>query len=423
MKMKKLPLALAIGAALLAGNAAAVEVGGQTVKGTLELEFRSNDNISVAPASTDSFDFADFGDFAEAEAKLREGDDEDEEGGGEDGEDDESDDGEDFGDDDFDDIGLDDTDLSEDEFDLATDDDDGDGDEDDEDDDGMDDDDEDDGDDGDGDGKRAVGNDESLDDLISAAVSDKATQRRQSQNRLSSKIGLSHKFAFDGGVVTWGSTLRGVGDFHNGKDSLDKQNFAVSTGPEFNLKDIGLKIKPAMSYVFIRQNGNKIVGTLVGTLAASYDFNKRFTMDAVYNYQDQDISDPDSPDAIINTFTLGAQLTATKTDIFKIRYSPRVEDSSLTTKNKDTSGWQLTYSRKLPWDMILGLGVKDDFVDFVNLPVRREDDVRAYSIDLAKQFSKTFEMGLAYENRRLDSNVNSKDAENRSMLISGTWKF
>jgi len=412
MKMKRLPLVVAIGAAIFASNAIAVDVGGQAIKGSLELEFRTNDNIGVAPSSSDSFDFADFADFAEAEQKLGDDDGEDDDG-------DEGDDSEDFGDDDFDDIGLDETDFSEDEFDLATDDDDGDGDEDDEDDDGIEDDDDDD----DGDGKRANVDDDSLDDLISSAVSDKATQRRQSVNRLSTKIGLSHKFAFDGGIVTWGSTLRGVGDFHHGKDNLDKQNFAVSTGPEFNLKDIGLKIKPAVSYVFIRQSGNKIVGTLVGTLAGSYDVNKQLTVDAVYNYQDQDITNPDSPDAIINTFTIGAQFTASKKDIFKARYSPRVEDSSLVTKNKDTDGWQLTYSRKLPWEMILGLGVKDDFVDFINLPNRREDDVRAYSIDLAKQFSKTFEMGLAYENRRLDSSLDAKDAENRSMLISGTWKF
>ncbi len=418
MKMRRLPLVVAIGAAIFASNAMAVEVGGQDIKGSLELEFRTNDNIGVAPSSSDSFDFADFGDFAEAEEKL--GDDEGEDEEGEDGE--EGDDGEDFGDDDFDDIGLDETDFSEDEFDLATDDDDGDGDEDDEDDDGIDND-EDDDDDDDGEGKRSESEGESLDDLISAAVSEKATSRRQSQNRWSTKLGLNHKFAFEGGVVSWGSTLRGVGDFHNGKDNLDKQNFAVSTGPEFNLKDIGLKIKPAVSYVFIRQHGNKIVGTLVGTLAASKEFTKQFTMDAVYNYQDQDITNPDSPDAIINTFTIGAQFTASKKDIFKAKYSPRVEDSSLVTKNKDTDGWQLTYSRKLPWDMILGLGVKDDFVDFKNLPTQREDDVRAYSIDLAKQFSKTFEMGLAYENRELDSSINSKDAENRSMLISGTWKF
>ncbi len=414
MKLRRLPLAAAIGVALIAFPASylvAKEAGGHKLKGTVELEFRTNDNITVAPSSTDSFDFADFGDFAEAEAKLG-----DEDGDSEDGDaGDDADGDDDFGDDDFDDVGFDETDLSEDEFDLATDDDDGDGDEDDEDDDGDDDP------DPDPDGKR--GGDDHLDSLISSQVSDKAVSRRQSQNRLSAKVGLSHKFAFEDSIVTWGSTLRGVGDFHAGKDSLDKSNFAVSTGPEFDIKSLDLKIKTAVSYVTIRQDGNKLLGTLVGTLAGSYDVNKRFSLDAIYNYQDQDITNPDSPDAIINTFTVGAQFTASKKDIFKARYSPKVEDSSLVTKNKDTEGWQITYSRKLPWDVILGIGAKDDYVDFINLPVRREDDVRAYSVDIAKEFTKSFEMGLSYETRRLDSNINSKDAENRSAVISGVWKF
>lgn len=399
---------------------------GHKLTGSAELQFRTNDNITVAPSSADSFDFADFADFAEAEAKDGEDDeDEEDEDEDEDDEGDEGDEGEDdFGSDDFDDIGLDDTDFSEDEFDLATDDDDGDGSEDDEDDDGVDDpEDPDDPDpnDPDPDGKR--GNDNELDELINSLVIDKAGARKQSQNRWGAKFGVSHKFAFDNGFVSWGSTAKVGGDFHPGKDSLDKLNLALSTGPEFNLKDIGLKIKPALSYVLIRQHGNNVVSTLVGTLAASYEINKKWDVTGAYNYQDRDITDPDSPDAIVNTLTFGAQFTATKKDIFKFRFSPKVEDSSKVTKNKDTDGWQITYSRKLPWDMILGIGAKNDSVDFVNLPVRREDDVRAYSLDLAKQFSKAFEMGLSYETRDLDSNINTKDAENKSIMISGVWKF
>jgi hypothetical protein len=93
------------------------------------------------------------------------------------------------------------------------------------------------------------------------------------------------------------------------------------------------------------------------------------------------------------------------------------------TKNKDTKGWQFSYSRKLPWDMILGLGVKDDSVDYVRLPTRRSDDIRAYDIELAKRFNKSFEMALSYETRDLDSSINTKDATNHSYMISGTWKF
>jgi hypothetical protein len=402
MIFRKTTIALTIAACLAAASSQLHAEDPNKFSGSLEAQLRTNDDIRVAPGSTSSFDFADFGDFDAAEERLDGDDDEDD-----------SDDEEAEGDsDDFDDVGLDDTELSEEDFDLAVDDDDGDGDEDDEDDDGNDDD------DGGGQAKDA-----DLDDLIAAQLGDKMSTQRKSQSRYSGQLSLGHKYTFAGGNTVWGSTLRLVGDYHNGKSSLNKSNFALSTGPEFKIKKLKLKIKPALSYVAIRQDGNKVIGTLVGSLAGSYDPTKRLSFDAAYNYQDRDVTDPDSPDAIINTLTFGAEFTATKADIFKFKYSPKVEDASLVTKNKDTKGWQFSYSRKLPWDMILGLGVKDDSVDFVRIPTRRSDDIRAYDIELAKRFNKSFEMAISYETRELDSNINTKDAENRSYMISGTWKF
>ena len=209
-------------------------------KADVGLVLRSNTNVNVAPSSSDSFNLADFSDFDEAEAKL-DGDDEDDDEG-EEGDDD-------FGDDDFDDVGIDDADLSEEDFDLATDDDDGDGDEDDEDDDG-DNDDGDDGDDGDGDGgsssKASYANDDQLDDLIDSALEAKMARRSSKLNRWTTKVGFGHKYAFDGDFVVWGSSFKGAGDFHNGRDNLDKSNYAFSTGPEFIWKDLGFKLKPVV---------------------------------------------------------------------------------------------------------------------------------------------------------------------------------
>jgi hypothetical protein len=386
-------------------------------KADVGLQLRSNTNINVAPSSSDSFNLADFSDFDEAEAKL-DGDDEDEDEG-EEGDDD-------FGDDDFDDVGIDDADLSEEDFDLATDDDDGDGDEDDEDDDGMDDDDDDDdGDDGDGgsSSKAMYANDDQLDDLIDSALEAKMATRSTKLNRWSAKIGFGHKYTFDGDFVVWGSSFKGVGDFHNGKDNLDKSNYAFSTGPEFIWKDLGFKLKPVVSYLSVFQKGDGIVGTFIGSLAGSYDINKQFSVDAVYNYQDRDIEKPESPDAIVNSFTVGGEWTASKFDIFKAKYSPKVEDSSKVTKSKDTTGWQLSYSRKLPAEFILGFGVKQDSVEFVNLPLVRKDDILAYTVNVAKQWSKNFEMSLAWESRKLDSNIQKNDATNRSVVLGMTYKF
>lgn len=398
-------------------NTAAAAKSPHKFKADVGLILRSNTNVNVAPSSSDSFNLADFSDFDEAEAKLG-GDDEDEDEG------DEGDD--DFGDDDFDDVGIDDADLSEEDFDLATDDDDGDGDEDDEDDDG-DNDDGDDGDDGDGDGgsssKARYANDDQLDDLINSALEAKMAQRSTKLNRWTTKVGFGHKYAFEGDFVVWGSSFKGAGDFHNGRDNLDKSNYAFSTGPEFIWKDLGFKMKPVVSYLAVYQDGNDIVGTFIGSLATSYDVNKQLSIDAVYNYQDRDIVKPESPDAIVNSFTIGGEWIASKVDIFKAKYSPKVEDSSKTTKNKDTTGWQLSYSRKLPEEFILAFGVKQDSIKFTNLPLIRKDDILAYTVNLAKEWTKNLETSLAWESRKLDSNIQKNDATNRSVVLGMTYKF
>lgn len=441
MQRLQLSLAIAIAMGTLLGSSAvhADEAEGKSphkFKGNLELQFSTNTNINVAPASTASFDFASFADFAEAEEKMSEDEDEEDEDEDEDGEDGDDD----FGDDDFDLAGIEDTDLSEEDFDFLTDDDDGDGEEDDpnddgddsdegdEDGDGQDDDGEDNGDDGEDDGdtgstdKQAVASDNDLDDLVNQSVTDKMGTRTTKANRSAVKFGFSHKYAINKRMA-WGSSFRAATDFNNGRSTLDKSNLAVSTGPEIVWKKQGFKIKPAMSFVQIRQDGNSVVSTWVGTLAAAYDVSKVFSLNGVYNYQDKDVTNPDSPDAVINTLTFGAEWIVTKQDIIKAKISPKVEDSSLVTKNKDTSGWELTYSRKLPYEVILGLGVKDDRVDYKNLPRQREDDIRAYSVELSKAWGKNFESSLSWESRELDSNLNAKDAKNRSVVVSVNYKF
>ncbi|MCU0756645.1 MAG: hypothetical protein MUE46_16275 [Xanthomonadales bacterium] len=423
MKPLRLPLAIALATGTLVCSptlhAEEEARSPHKFKGNVELEFRTNTDINVAPASTASFDYATFADFARAEAKMEE-DEEDEEDDDDDDDDEEDDD--DFDDDDFDDdfdlAGIEDTDLSEEDFDFLTDDDDGDGEEDDPDDDG---DDDNDGDTGSID-KRSAAPDHELENLVNQSVSDKVTTRRTKANRSALKFGFSHKYEISK-TMAWGSSFRAASDFNNGRSSLDKTNLAVSTGPEFAWKKKGFKMKPAMSFVQIRQDGNSVVSTWVATMAAAYDVSKVFSVNAVYNYQDKDVTDPDSPDAVINTLTFGAEWTVSKQDIIKAKVSPRIEDSSLVTKNKDTSGWELTYSRKLPYEIILGFAVKDDSVDYKNLAVRREDDIRTYGVELTKAWGKRFESALSWESRELDSNLNAKDAKNRSLVVSVNYKF
>ena len=360
--------------------------------GSLSGEFSTNEDVNVARASADQWDFASFEDFDEAEADDVESEEETDE----------------FGDD-FDDVGLDDSDLSEDEFELSVDDDDGDGGDDDVDNDGV-------------DNAQDLDDDEGGVDLD--PVTGEATRNKTKSDRASAELGLAYKYRFNGGKVVWGSNLRLVTDYNNNHSEKNKDNYAFTTGPEFNIKSMRLKIKPAVSWLRVHQeNKGEVTSTWVGTLAVGYEFSKALDFTAAYNYQDRDITDPNSPDAVIDTLAFGVEWTATKSDIFKLRYSPKVEDSSQFTKDKDADGWAISYSRKLPYKMILSLGAKNDATDFDKLVPQRSDDVRAYAIELAKQWSKSFETTVAFETRELDSNIDKNDSENKSFVISGKWKF
>lgn len=341
-----------------------------TLRGSVELETRSNNNIALAPSSaSEGFDFAGFGDFVDPEEEESAGDDEG-------GDEDEGDIGDDIEGDDYDEDELEEDDAA----------------------------------DEDGDG---------IDDLLDPDVD----STEDSERRNAIKFGLQHKYQAPESPMSWGTTFKAVGDYHQDRDELDKVNMAIGTGPEFTLPDKRFKLKLLANYVRLEQNDKSFLSTFVGSLALDFQATKAVGFDVAYNYQDKDVTNPDSPDAIVNTLTFGMEWKASKNDIFKAKYSPKVEDSSRVTKNKDTSGWQFTYSRKLPWEMILGLGIKQDTVDYKNLDPRREDDILAYTVNLDKKFNDNWFAALSWEKRERDSNLPGKDGENRSVVISATYKF
>lgn len=374
-RISALPLSVLVGCLL--GSAGVAAKSPHKVKGEFELQFRSNSNVSVAPASGDGFDFADLSDFGDDEDPT--GADEDEED-----EDDEGDD-EDFGDDAFDD--LEDVDPSEDEIE------------------------EDDAFDEDGDG---------IDDLIDPNA-DPVTADKE--NRISAKLGISHRYQFESPNWRWTNGVKLVQDRHNDRSDLDKFNWALSTGLEYKRKDSPHQFKPTLSYVTIAKDSDTFASTFVFSLAYRYEWSKRLTLGAVYNYQDKDISDPDAPDSRVDTLALSADLKVTDDDIIKLKYAPKVEDSTKVTRNTDASGWELSYSRKLPWEMVLGLGYKSSTIEYSNLDPRREDDNDTWAVQLEKDFSKRWSVNLGYETRDRQSNIEGKDAENDSWYLSSSWKF
>lgn len=339
---------------------------GHSFKGSLEGQYRTNSNISVAPSSGAGFDYADLAEFGDDEESELAAEDDDDEGDG------------------FEDV----LDVDPDEDEIEEDD--------------------------------AIDEDnDGIDDLIDPNA-DNIVDR---ETRFTAKVGLNHKYTFASGNVSWNNGIKLANDRHADRSELNKLNYAVTSGFEFAPKDSKHSFKPALSYVTLQKDSNKFVSTFVVSLGYGYDLSKRWSLGATYNYQDKDVTNPDSPDARIDTLALSADFKATKQDIFKFKYAPKVEDSTQATRNTDASGFEITYTRKLPWEMKLGVGYKFDTIEHKNLTPRREDDNKSYGIELGKDFGKEFSLALGFEKRDRESNIPNKDASNRSVYLEGAWKF
>lgn len=336
---------------------------GHQFKGSVEVQYRSNENVSIASSSGQRFDFADSDEF---------GDDE------EDGSDD------DFGVDIFDDL-LD-VDPSEDEIEA------------------------DDAIDEDGDG---------IDDLVDPNVDNVVDE----EDQFTARLALAHRYTFANGTTTWNNGLRFATDTYNERDDLDKFNWAVSTGLGFAPKGSRHSFRPTLSYVVLDQDDNEYSSTFVASLGYGYRVSKRLRASATYNYQDKDISSPSAPDARINTLEFGAEFAATQGDIFRFTVAPKVEDSTLSSRNSESSGWEAAYTRKLPWNMTAGAGYRFSTIEYKNLTPLREDDYSVWGLQLAKSFGKQFVVEFGYESSELESNLPSKDASNDTYYLGGTWNF
>ncbi len=370
MQRSTLSLVIAVATFALAGSpdALAKEVKpkpGHQFKGSVEAQYRSNENVSISSSADQRFDFASSREFGQ--------DDEDEEEG--EGEEDL---------DIFDDL-LD-IDPTQDEIEA------------------------DDAIDEDGDG---------LDDLLDPNADNVVDEASQ----VIARLALAHRYTFANGSTSWNNGLRFATDTYNERDDLDKFNWVVSTGLAFAPRGSRHSFRPTLAYVVLDQDDSEFSSTWVASLAYGYRVSKRLRASATYNYQDKDISSPSAPDARINTLEFGAEFAATRNDIFRFEFSPKIEDSSLSSRNSESSGWQVAYSRRLPWDMTAGAGYRFSAIDYKNLTPTREDDFSVWGLQLAKSFGKQFVVELGYESSELESNIPSKDASNDTFYLGGTWNF
>lgn len=369
MQRSTLVLAIAAAAMVVTGVAEAREArskAGHRFKGSIALQYRSNDNIAIAPSSGERFDFARLVEFAAED----------------------DDDGTDEGWDELD--GFDDlvdVEPAEDEIE------------------------EDDAVDEDGDG---------IDDLIDPDADGGIDEAR----RLAARFALGHRYTFAGGRTTWTNGLRFTSETHGQRDDLDKFNGAATTGFGFASRGARHVFRPSLSYVVIdRKDAGKFSSTLVASFGYTWRATRRLRLGATYNYQDRDITSPAAPDARIDTLSFDADFAATADDIVKLEFSPKVEDSTEFTRNSDAWGWEAAYTRRLPWDMTAGVGYRFSSVEYVNLQPKRKDEHRAWGLQLSRSFGRRFVVELGFESGKRDSNLPGKDAKNDSLYASGTFAF
>lgn len=343
---------------------------GHQFKGTVEVQYRTSNNIGAAPSSGNRFDFASLSEFG-SEEDDGEGDDDDDE------------------DDDFEDAFDDLVDVDPDEDEIEVDD----------------------AIDEDGDG---------IDDLLDPDADNLVDK----QSRFTTKLAFNHKYTFKNESIAWTNALRFASDTHNQRNDLDKFNYAVTTGLEFAPKGSAHKFRPSVSWVSLEKDNRNFVSTFVVSLAYSYEVSKRLSLGATYNYQDKDLAKPTAPDATVDTVALTAAFKATDLDIIKLKFAPKVEDSSQVTRNTDASGFEIAYTRKLPWDMTAGLGYRFDTVKYKNLqPQTRTDDNRTWTLQATRDFGKKFSVEVGFESRERESNIPGKDAGNDSFFIGAIYKF
>jgi len=342
---------------------------GHQFKGTVEVQYRTNKNISAAPASGNRFNFAALSEFG-----IEDEDDDD---------DDEEEDDDDF-DDSFDDL----VDVDPDEEYML--------------------------------GYGSIDADgDGIDDLLDPDFDSVVGK----QDRFTAKVALSHKYVFSGASVAWTNGLRLASDTHNQRDELDKFNYALTTGLEFGSKGNPHKFRPSVSWVKLEKDKSRFVSTFVFSLAYSYEVSKRLSLGATYNYQDKDLTRPSSPDATVDTVSLTASFKATDLDILKFKFAPKVEDSTQATRNTDASGFEIAYTRKLPWDMTAGVGYRFDTIEYSNLEPKRRDDSSTWTLQATRDFGKQFSLEVGFESRERESNIPGKDADNDSFFIGAIYKF
>lgn len=234
---------------------------------------------------------------------------------------------------------------------------------------------------------------------------------------------LKHAFTFDKAKKTlWKSSATLVRTDNVERDELERNSWAVNTGPEFNFKSLGLKVAPSVSFLNLNLANKNQLQSTVASFASTWKATKNLGFTAAYNHEWRNNQRRNATNVDIDGFKLGTAYVYGK-NLFKASYSYKVEDNEANAKNKDANGFAVGYGRKLPWKLQADLDFKYNVTDFTDLAPGRQDDLYQYGFKITKEFESGVFFDFGGVNRLKDTNIQGKNTRASSLFASAGYTF
>jgi hypothetical protein len=236
-------------------------------------------------------------------------------------------------------------------------------------------------------------------------------------------LGVNHGYKFSD-RLSWKSAIVAGINRQMDRHELNRRNWAINTGPVFNIKSWNVTINPSVTYLQLNKAHKDQNESTIASLAAKWKINKQWELGARANKEFRNNLRPRTTNINVEAFKLGAVYKPTKKDKFAINWAPKVENNENNIKSKEAWAADIGYARKLPWDMVFGVAYKYDESEFVNgATPRREDEGSTYGVGLGKNFKNGMfvNLGAGYKGKK--SNIANKGNHDKSVFVQSGWSF
>ncbi|WP_374979717.1 hypothetical protein PSGK_26510 [Pseudomonas solani] len=242
-------------------------------------------------------------------------------------------------------------------------------------------------------------------------------------NRWQAAGSLRYGYGFDDRGSRWNLGANIAQARQDDRDELNRQTWAVSTGPTFVIPAWRLKLNAAVTYLQLYKDHQYDLSSTIWSLGASHKLNRVLELYTRYNYENRGLENDSPLDIDVDTFKVGTRFKPTGKDSFDLSYSPKVEDNDTRNKDKEQEGWKISYARKLPWDSFASVAYSRRHTDFEHDPSGKEEDETKHVVTLGHTLTKDLVMTLSYEHKDKDSNLPGRDKNNESTALGLSYKF